>query len=142
MKRNLTLLLIVIPTLIIFAQTKSSNKNYIRYECGSIKTLSELLLLKNDSDCLSKKYFFYSFDIQKNKIIISEYIQDKLYTKKIYDNLVMEETGDFFIYKKNDGTAEGSQDFMEIVISKNKRIVMYYWIDYLYNPQQKLYILK
>ena len=84
----------------------------------------------------------YSIQIDKNKITISSFKQGKLDDKTIYDNLIMEETKDFYIYKRDDGRENGEQDFMEIVIAKNKKKVMYYWMDYSYNPHQVLYILK
>jgi hypothetical protein len=142
MKRNLTLLLIVIPTLIIFAQTKSSAKNYTRYDCSAVRDFDEFLTSDNFTNCNCKRYMSYSILIEKSKITISAFEQGKFNNKTIYDNLLMEENKDFYMYKRDDGRENGEQDFMEIVITKNKKKIMYYWMDYSYNPHQVLYILK
>ncbi len=140
--RKTILFVVLLSSFLMSSQTKTNTKNYTRYDCSSIRNFDEFLTSDNFTNCNCKRYMSYSIQIDKNKITISSFKQGKLDDKTIYDNLIMEETNDFYIYKRDDGRENGEQDFMEIVITKNKRKVMYYWMDYSYNPHQVLYILK
>lgn len=140
--RKTILFVVLLSSFLMSSQTKTNTKNYTRYDCSSIRNFDEFLTSDNFTNCNCKRYMSYSIQIDKNKITISSFKQGKLDDKTIYDNLIMEETKDFYIYKRDDGRENGEQDFIEIVITKNKRKVMYYWMDYSYNPHQVLYILK
>lgn len=140
--RKTILFVVLLSSFLMLSQTKTNTKNYTRYDCSSIRNFDEFLTSDNFTNCNCKRYMSYSIQIDKNKITISSFKQGKLDDKTIYDNLIMEENNDFYIYKRDDGRENGEQDFMEIVITKNKRKVMYYWMDYSYNPHQVLYILK
>lgn len=140
--RKTILFMVLLSFFLMLSQTKTNTKNYTRYDCSSIRDFDEFLTSNNFTNCNCKRYMSYSIQIEKNKITISSFKQGKLDDKTIYDNLIMEETKDFYIYKRDDGRENGEQDFMEIVITKNKKKVMYYWMDYSYNPHQVLYILK
>lgn len=135
-------LIVVLSSFLMSSQTKNNSKNYTRYDCSSVRDFDEFLTSDSYINCSCKRYMSYSILVEKNRITISAFEQGKLKSKNIYDNLIIEETKDFYIYKRDDGRENGEQDFMEIVITKNKKKVMYYWMDYGYNPHQVLYILK
>ena len=122
--RKTILFMVLLSSFLMLSQTKTNTKNYTRYDCSTIRNFDEFLTSDNFTNCNCKRYMSYSIQIDKNKITISSFKQGKLDDKTIYDNLIMEETKDFYIYKRDDGRENGEQDFMEIVIAKNKKKVI------------------
>ncbi|MBP6127483.1 hypothetical protein [Flavobacterium sp.] len=140
------LLLIGFATLTMNGQVKKNKslKHYTSYECRNDVDIEEFVKSNDYLGCdKSSEYRFYDVSISDNKIIITEYNKmEQVQNKWEHNDLVVEHKGSFDVYTKDEVNNDGNQGFESFYVSKDRKKIINYYINSMYNKSQTVYILK
>lgn len=140
------LLLIGFMTLTMNGQVKKNKnlKHYASYECRNEVDIEEFITTNDYLGCdKSSEYRFYDVSISGNNITITEYNKmEQVQNKWEHNDLVVEHRGAFDVYTKDDGNNDGNQGFESFYVSKDRKKIIDYYINSMYNKSQTVYILK
>ena len=146
MKKLLLLIGFALSFSTVFSQVKKNKnlKHYTSYECRNDVDIEEFVMSNDYLGCdKSSEYRFYDFSISGNNIIITEYNKmEQVQNKWEHNDLVVEHRGAFDVYTKDDGNNDGNQGFESFYVSKDRKKIIDYYINSMYNKSQTVYILK
>ena len=146
MKKLFILIGLLLSFSSVYSQVKKNKnlKHYISYECRNEVDIEEFVKSNDYLGCdKSSEYRFYDVSISGNNIIITEYNKmEQVQNKWEHNDLVVEHRGAFDVYTKDDGNNDGNQGFESFYVSKDRKKIIDYYINSMYNKSQTVYILK
>jgi hypothetical protein len=146
MKKLFILIGLLLSFSSVVSQVKKNKnlKHYTSYECRSDSDIEEFVQSSDYLGCeKSSEYRFYDVSISGNNITITEYNKmEQVQNKWEHNDLVVEHRDAFDVYTKDDGNNDGNQGFESFYVSKDRKKIIDYYINSMYNKIQTVYILR